>query len=176
MNRITINNHQVNYTLIGIFGTFIIVPLCLLGMAAYAESDSPGTATAVLIVFVPILLYAGAFGLLDTAKTCVEWDAEKMCITYLKCTRTIRFDDIKQVSYTVYSENRGRAGKQQRLELMFVLDNADNEEYFLNDKLDDDDIGKVISGSGSFPLMKLYSFVADNWTEKAGGYQKSDSR
>ncbi|NLT09857.1 MAG: hypothetical protein GXY08_10175 [Ruminococcus sp.] len=83
MKKIIINHHPINYMMLAFFGIFLIAPLSMLIMMVCYEKGIDVGAT-VLIMLIPVVIYAVIFSLLNAAKAVVEWDDKNISVTYLK--------------------------------------------------------------------------------------------
>lgn len=117
-----------------------------------------------------LLLIIGISCYIDSRKTTVEYDTEKIHWKWLWFEYTINFEDMKSFYYTIVSE-RTRGGYIRRFELIFWLKDG---ELKLNDELRTEDIESAINGiTDDIELLQLYKFIENIYPKKAEGFIKT---
>lgn len=122
--------------------------------------------TIVLTFIVPIFLIAVIIYCMGK-KTIVEYNVEKIQWKWLRFTRTVKFNEMQYVYYTIIDKS-SRYGHIRRLEIVFTMNNG--EKLKLADNLTTEDIENCISGTpNNIRLMQLYRFIEKFYPEKAMG-------
>ncbi len=117
-----------------------------------------------------LLFIIGIAFYMDSRKTTVEYDTEKLHWKWLWINYTVNFKDLNSVHYTIVSE-RTRYGYFRYFELVFKIK---DHEFKLNDKLKTEDIENSINGSSdNIKLMQLYRFIENIYPEKSKGFVKT---
>lgn len=120
----------------------------------------------VLALIVPIFLIAVTVYCMNK-KDVVEYNVEKIQWKWLRFTRTVKFNEMQYVYYTII-DRASRYGHTRRLEIVFTMNNG--EKLKLTDNLTAEDIGNCISGTPhNIRLMQLYRFIEKFYPEKAMG-------
>lgn len=133
--------------------------------------EFPNIATIVLMLIVPIFFIAVIIYCMGK-KTIVEYNAEKIQWKWLRFTRTVKFNEMQYVYYTII-DRASRYGHTRRLEIVFTMNNG--EKLKLADNLTTEDIENCISGTpNNIKLMQLYRFIENIYPEKAEGFTKTD--
>lgn len=128
---------------------------------------------AVFLSIAILLIIIGIGWYIDSRKTIVEYDTEKVHWKWLWLEYTADFSDLNSVCYTVIHE-RTRYGYNRRFEIVFCL--TDSTELRLNDRLESDDIDNSINGTpDNIKLMQLYRFIENIYPEKCSGFVKSNN-
>lgn len=118
-----------------------------------------------------LLLIIGISCYIDSKKTTVEYNTEKIHWKWLWFDYTVNFEDMKSFYYTIVSE-RTRGGYIRRFELIFWLKDS---ELKLNDELKTEDIESAINGiTDDIELLQLYKFIENIYPEKAEGFTKTN--
>ncbi len=127
---------------------------------------------AVFLSIIILLIIIGIGCYIESRKTTVECDTEKIKWKWLFLEYTANFSDIESVHYTIVHE-RTRYGYNRRFEIVFYLTNS--TELRLNDRLESDDIDDSISGNNdNIRLMQLYKFIENVCPEKCSGFVKNN--
>ncbi len=130
----------------------------------------PNIFIIVLMLIVPIFLIAVIIYCMGK-KTIVEYNVEKIQWKWLRFTRTIKFNEMQYVYYTIIDES-SRYGHIRRLEIVFTMNNG--EKLKLTDILTKEDIENFISGTpDNIRLMQLYKFIENIYPEKSSGFLKT---
>lgn len=117
-----------------------------------------------------LLFIIGIAFYMDSRKTTVEYDTEKLNWKWLWINYTVNFKNLNSVHYTIVSE-RMRYGCFRYFELVFKIKDY---EFKLNDKLKTEDIENSINGSSdNIKLMELYRFIENIYPEKSKGFVKT---
>lgn len=144
--------------------TVISVLWVLLMFGVFMEF--PNIATIVLMLIVPIFLIAVIIYCMGK-KTIVEYNVEKVQWKWLRFTRTVKFNEMQYVYYTIIDQS-SRYGHTRRLEIVFTMNNG--EKLKLTDNLTTEDIKNCINGTpDNIRLMQLYRFIEKFYPEKASG-------
>ncbi|MDE5583363.1 MAG: hypothetical protein K2J08_06640 [Ruminococcus sp.] len=131
----------------------------------------PNIATIVLMLIVPIFLIAVIIYCMGK-KTIVEYNVEKIQWKWLRFTRTVRFNEMQYVYYTIIDKS-SRYGHIRRLEIVFTMNNG--EKLKLTDNLTTEDIENAVNGSSkNIQLMQLYRFIENIYSEKCSGFVKAN--
>ncbi|MDE5557220.1 MAG: hypothetical protein K2J32_05935 [Ruminococcus sp.] len=119
-----------------------------------------------------LLIIIGVGWYIDSRKTIVEYDTEKIKWKWLWLEYTANFSEIDSVYYTIVHE-RTRYGYNHRFEIVFYLKNS--TELRLNDRLQSEDIDNCINGiTDDIKLMQLYKFIENIYPEKCSGFVKDN--
>lgn len=171
MKKIYINNRVPNFYLLFVIICFAVVPFLLLFIISGTIEG-----LAMFIIGTVLLIVWGV--IVDCSRTKVEYDEKNIIYKRFWIESKIEIDKVKKVNWSVYSENYGRGGMQQRIEIIFGLDNNENDDFdeiVLNDRLTAEQVGEIIDGnSEDTPIMGLYRFIEKNYPEKAMGKVKHD--
>ena len=128
---------------------------------------------AVFLSIAILLIIIGIGWYIDSRKTIVEYDSDKIKWKWLWIDYTANFSDVDSVHYTIVHE-RTRYGYNRRFEIVFCL--TDSTELRLNDRLESDDIDNCINGmTDDIKLMQLYRFIENVCPEKCTGFIKNDT-
>lgn len=128
--------------------------------------EFPNIATIVLMLIVPIFLIVVIIYCMSK-KTIVEYNVEKIQWKWLRFIRTVKFNEMQYVYYTII-DRASRYGHTRRLEIVFTMNNG--EKLKLTDNLTGEDIGNCISDTpDNIKLMQLYRFIEKFYPEKAMG-------
>ncbi|MCM1315958.1 MAG: hypothetical protein NC040_06600 [Muribaculaceae bacterium] len=126
--------------------------------------EFPNISTIVLMLIVPIFLIAVIIYCMGK-KTIVEYNVEKIQWKWFRFTRTVKFNEMQYVYYTIIDQS-SRYGHIRRLEIVFTMNNG--EKLKLTDSLTKEDIENCISGTpNNIRLMQLYRFIEKFYPEKA---------
>ena len=128
---------------------------------------------AVFLSIVILLIIIGIGCYIESRKTTVKYDTDKVKWKWLWLEYTADFCDVDSVHYTIVHE-RTRYGYNRRFEIVFQL--TDSTELRLNDRLESDDIDNCINGiTDNIRLMQLYRFIENVYPEKCTGFIKNDT-
>ncbi|MDE6832718.1 MAG: hypothetical protein K2J39_00495 [Ruminococcus sp.] len=128
---------------------------------------------AVFLSIVILLIIIGIGWYIDSRKTTVEYDTNKVKWKWLFLEYTADFNKVDSVHYTIVHE-RTRYGYTHRFEIVFQL--TDSMELRLNDRLELNDIDNSINGvPDNIKLMQLYRFIENVYPEKCTGFIKNDT-
>ncbi|MDE6666462.1 MAG: hypothetical protein K2K14_09840 [Ruminococcus sp.] len=134
--------------------------------------EFPNISTIVLMLIVPIFLIAVIIYCMDK-KTIVEYNVEKIQWKWLRFTRTVKFNEMQYVYYTIIDKS-SRYGHIRSLEIVFTMNNG--EKLKLTDILTKEDIENFISGTpDNIRLMQLYKFIENIYPEKSNGFIKTSN-
>lgn len=117
-----------------------------------------------------LLVIIGISCYIDSRKTTVEYDTEKIHWKWLWFDYTVNFEDMESFYYTIVSKQT-RGGYIRRFEIGF---NVKNRELKLNDELDTDEIESAVNGvTDDIKLLQMYKFIEDIYPKKAEGFIKT---
>lgn len=134
--------------------------------------EFPNIIIIALTLIVPIFLIAVIIYCMGK-KTIVEYNVKKIQWKWLRFTRTVKFNEMQYVYYTIIDKS-SRYGHIYRLEIVFTMNN--NEKLKLADSLAKEDIDNCINGnSDNIELMQLYKFIENIYPEKCSGFVKNDT-
>ena len=127
---------------------------------------------AVFLSITILLIIIGVGWYIDSRKTIIEYDTEKVHWKWLWLEYTADFSEIDSVHYTIVHE-RTRYGYNHRFEIVFRLKNGTTLR--LNDSLELEDIDNGINGiTDNIKLMQLYRFIEKFYPEKCSGFSKTN--
>ncbi len=162
------NKIQVNYAPDFIKGIAIFLTVLWVIFMLSVCYIIPKFAMLLSMGFLFLIIGIGFY--IDSRKTTVEYDTEKIRWKWLWFEYTVNFEDMESFYYTIVSE-RTRGGYIRRFEIGF---NVKNTELKLNDELGTDDIESAVNGvTDDIMLLQVYKFIENICPEKAEGFVKT---
>lgn len=163
--KIKINYHPVNIMRIALW-IIIIIDVPYFWLASHSDSFF-----LLFLGFAVSIITAVAAGILSCAKATVYANDEQLCRRYMNKDSVIMLSDIREISYSVYTERHGKFFEQR---LMLTIKTNDGTVHQLNDSLSTESFVAALDADGetNIPLIQLYRFLAERMPDKAKGYVK----
>ncbi len=151
-----LNEIAISLSILWVISLFIICSLMAKLMAVFLS-------LTILLIIIGIGVY------IDSRKTIVEYDTEKVCWKWWGLTYTVNFSDLESVHYTIIHK-RTRYDYSGRFEIVFKVE---DDELRLSDDLTTENIDNCINGNtDNIKLMELYKFIENVCPEKSKGFIK----
>ncbi len=158
--------HTPDFMKAAVISFVILFMFLIFFICAVVKSYFVAVSLSIVLFFAMI----GSAIFLDTVKTVVEYDTEKIHWKWLWLEYTVKFSEMKSVCYTITTQ-RARYAVIRHFEIRF---NVGDRELKLNDILATEDIENCINGNADdIKLMRLYKFIERTCPEKSKGFVKT---